>query len=261
MGVYGHLLYCVPFFTTNYFSFLECESFKQHLLAEYRRVHFNVSLSPIYERTRNKTIFVKGEAGVGKSTWCMQLVNAWCKAHRKNSNDPSKETSEPIQNVHKEMEDVMSSEPIQRVHKEMEDVMSQFEYLIFVQLRNVKGHTSVKDLIFSSTLERLTVHEATFRKIIEKCSEQVLIILDGLDEYIKILDYKGLNKCTVISTTRPLKYDIICSKSPHLKFDLLLEMKGLNSDGVGELSKKVIKILTGAFGNDTQDEDSANDFD
>ena len=286
MGVYGLLMYCLPVFTTHYFSFLECEKLKQHLLEEYRRIHFKVSLSPIYEGlnddvlqvpveelytdvtivrpdkkkeialtsykemiqtkgTRNKTIFMKGEAGVGKSTWCMQLVNAWCKAHCKNSNDPSKETREPIQSV----------------HKEMEDVMSQFEYLIFVQLRYVEGHTSILDLIFSSTLERLTVHEATFRKIIEKCSEEVLIILDGLDEYAKILDYKGLNKCTVISTTRPWKYDIVCSKSPKLKVDLLLKLKGLNSDGVAELSKKVIKILTGAFGDDTQDEDGVNDFD
>ena len=286
MGVYGLLMYCLPVFTTHCFSFLECESLKQHLLEEYRRIHFKVSLSPIYEGlnddvlqvpveelytdvtivrpdkkkeialtsykemiqtkgTRNKTIFMKGEAGVGKSTWCMQLVNAWCKAHCKNSNDPSKETSEPIQSI----------------HKEMEDVMSQFEYLIFVQLRYVEGHTSIKDLIFSSTLERLTVHEATFRKIIEKCSEEVLIILDGLDEYAKILDYKGLNKCTVISTTRPWKYDIVCSKSPKLKVDLLLKLKGLNSDGVAELSKKVIKILTGAYGDDTQDEDGVNDFD
>ena len=279
-------MYCLPVFTTHYFSFLECESLKQHLLEEYRRIHFKVSLSPIYEGlnddvlqvpveelytdvtivrpdkkkevaltsykemiqtkgTRNKTIFMKGEAGVGKSTWCMQLVNAWCKAHCKNSNDPSKETSEPIQSV----------------HKEMEDVMSQFEYLIFVQLRYVEGHTSILDLIFSSTLERLTVHEATFRKIIEKCSEEVLIILDGLDEYDKILDYKGLNKCTVISTTRPWKYDIVCRKSPKLKVDLLLKLKGLNSDGVAKLSKKVIKILTGAFGADTQAEDGVNDFD
>ena len=286
MGLYGLLMYCLPVFSTHYFSFLECESLKQHLLEEYRRIHFKVSLSPIYEGlnddvlqvpveelytdvtivrpdkkkeialtsykemiqtkgTRNKTIFMKGEAGVGKSTWCMQLVNAWCKAHCKNSNDPSKETSEPIQSV----------------HKEMEDVMSQFEYLIFVQLRYVEGHTSILDLIFSSTLERLTVHEATFRKIIEKFSEQVLIILDGLDEYAKILDYKGLNKCTVISTTRPWKYDIVCSKSPKLKVDLLLKLKGLNSDGVAELSKKVIKILTGAFGDYTHNEDGVNDFD
>ena len=284
--MYWLLTYCVPVFTTHCFSFLECESLKQDLLEEYRRIHSKVSLSPIYEGlnadvlqvpveelytdvtivrpdkkkdvaltsykemiqtkgTRNKTIFMKGEAGVGKSTWCMQLVNAWCKAHCKNSNHPSKETSEPIQSI----------------HKEMEDVMSQFEYLIFVQLRYVEGHTSIKDLIFSSTLERLTVHEATFRKIIEKFSEQVLIILDGLDEYAKILDYKGLNKCTVISTTRPWKYDIVCSKSPKLKVDLLLKLKGLNSDGVAELSKKLIKVLTGAFGDDTHYEDGVNDFD
>ena len=102
-------MYCLPVFTTHYFSFLECESLKQHLLEEYRRIHFKVSLSPIYEGlnddvlqvpveelftdvtivrldkkkeialtsykemiqtkgTRNKTIFMKGEAGVGKST-------------------------------------------------------------------------------------------------------------------------------------------------------------------------------------------------
>ena len=199
--------------------------------------------------TRNKTIFLKGEAGVGKSTWCMQLVNAWCKVHSEKSNHISK----------------LANAAASTAHKDMEEVMSLFDFLIFVQLRYVEGYTSIKDLIFSSTLERLSDQEATFKKIIEKSSEQVLIILDGLDEYAGILDYKGLNQCTVISTTRPWKYDIVCSKNPKLKVDLLLKLKGLNSDGVAELSRKVLRVLTIAeqniaMGDDESDSEGVEDF-
>ena len=175
---------------------------------------------------RNRTVFLKGEAGVGKSTWCMQLVNAWCKAHSEKSADTNKNAG------------YTNSED-----KDMIEVMGQFNFLIFVQLRFVEGHSSIKDLIFSSTLERLSESEATFKKIIEKRSEEVLIILDGLDEYAVILDYKGLNQCTVISTTRPWKYDVMCSKNPKMKIDQLLKLKGLNSEGVSELTRKVLKIL------------------
>lgn len=262
----------------------DCEELKQNLLEEYKRIHFKVSLSPIYEGlnddvlqvpveelytdvtivrpdkkkeialtsykemfhtkgTRNKTIFLKGEAGVGKSTWCMQLVNAWCKAHGKKI-------------VYKRN----STEATATADKDMIEVMAQFDFLVFVQLRYVEGHTSIKDLIFASTLERLSNYEETFKKIIEKCSDKVLIILDGLDEYAASLDYKGLNQCTVISTTRPWKYDVVCSKNPKLKVDQLLKLKGLNSDGVAELSRKVLRILTRTLREDETDSEETDNF-
>ena len=195
--------------------------------------------------TRNRTIFLKGEAGVGKTTWCMQLVNAWCKAHGIPSADGTNKAG---------------NSSVKSMEKDMIEAMEQFSILILVPLRHVEGIASVKDLIFSSTLERLANFDATFKKIIEKLSEEVLIILDGLDEYTEILDYKGLNKCTVISTTRPWKYDVICSKNRKLKVDQILKLKGLSSEGVSMLTRKVLKVLSSTLKRDETESKTSEDF-
>ena len=179
------------------------------------------------EGMKNRTIVVKGEAGVGKSTWCMQLVQAWVKVHEPpdgNSNiSPSKSASH-VNGI-----------------ADLEEAMSTFDFLFFVQLRYVEGILSIKDMIFSSSIERLSPFQATVRHIIEKYSEKVLIILDGLDEYSLDLSYMGLNSCTVISTTRPWKFDRICSRNT--KVDIVLKISGLDANGVVELSEKFFKVL------------------
>ena len=237
---------------------------KQCLIEEYNRSGFKISLSPIYEgrndevlkvhvneiytdlmilkpdnqkevplssykdifwsdNKRNRTIFVKGEAGVGKSTWCMQLLYTWTKTHDRG-------------------DDNCSSDDIQRLPntatKDMGDALATFDFLIFIQLRYINGEKSIKDVIFSSHLERLSTFESVFQHILKTCSEKVLILLDGLDECVDNLNFKGLNQCTVISTTRPWKYDLVCTE-----IDLTLKLKGLNVVGMNQLAQKIFMTL------------------
>ena len=237
-------------------------------MEEYKRFGFEISLSPIYEglndevlkihineiytdliilkpdnkkevalnsyrdlfwshNKRNRTIFVKGEAGVGKSTWCIQLLYAWTKTHGR-SDDNSVNDTNKLPNI---------------ATKDMGDALSPFDLLIFIPLRYINGKKSIKDIIFSSHLERLSMFKAVFRYILDTCSEKVLILLDGLDECTDNLCYDGLNQCTVISTTRPWKYDIACTQFPGLKIDLTLKLKGLNEVGVKQLTEKVCMTL------------------
>ena len=249
------------------FKFIEGRNLQEALIEEYKRIGFEVPLSPIYDglnddllkvnidelytdlvievrdkkervplksykdifrmkgRT-NRTIFLKGEAGVGKTTWCNRLLHAWVKTHDKNrgkSGDDAAPTSEALSdNV-----------------KDLEEAISQFDYLFLVPLRHVKGKTSIKDVIFSTLLERLANMKDIVDTVFKHHSDKILILLDGIDEYKHDLSYEGLNQCTVITTTRPWKYDQVCASNPGRKVDMVLHLKGLDDDGSSKLSERV----------------------
>ena len=254
------------------------KNLQQSLIEEYKHIGFDVPLSPIYDglnddilkvnidelytelvivipekkaetplrsykdifRSKgqaNRTIFLKGEAGVGKSTWCMQLLYAWVRKHDKN-----------FKNIVNPKTDI--SDYSDHAVQDLEEAISQFDYLFIVPLRYVKGKHSIKDVVFSSLLERLSSLKGTVRGVIENCSDKVLILLDGIDEYTENLSYDGLNQCTVISTTRPWKYDHICATNPGLKVDVVLNLKGLDKTGIETLAKKVCIAVNNSDGND-----------
>ena len=245
--------------------------FQETLIKEYKDIGFEVPLSPIYDELNdellkvnidalytdlviikpekkeeirlksykdifrregraNKTIFLKGEAGVGKSTWCIQLLYAWVKTHEKDFEKAADQKTYSSNLSNDKMRDI-------------EEALSKFDYLFFVPLRCMKGKTIIKDVLFSPLLERLSSLERTVSNVIENCSDKVLILLDGIDEYTEDLSYKGLNQCTVITTTRPWKYDHICATNPRLKVDIVLELKGLDESGITQLAKRVCKAF------------------
>ena len=178
----------------------------------------------------NRAIFLTGEAGVGKSTWCVQLLYAWVKTHDK---DLEKSVDHEI----------CSSNNSNDKIKDLEEAVSRFDYLFFVPLRYVKEKTTIKEAIFSSLLERISSQVQTVTSVIENCSDKVLIISDGLDEYTEGLSYEGLNQCTVITTTRPWKYDHICDSNFGQKVDIVLVLKGLHQSGIKRLSQRVCKAF------------------
>ena len=245
-----------------------CNELKRCLVEEYRRLGFHISLSPIYEDAndeainvnfddvytdlkvvsehkkeeitlssykelfqsegkQNRTIIVTGDAGVGKSTWCMKLVHTWTKAH-----ESTDFNSDNTQNKCAKHDSCIIAD--------LEKALAAFDFLFFVQLRYVEGISSIKDIIFSS-LERLSHFQKIVHHIMNRYSEKVLIILDGLDEYALNLSYSGLNFCTVISTARPWKFDRVCTRNT--KFDIVLKISGLDTNGVAEMAKKLLKVL------------------
>ena len=253
-----------------YFISTAARHLQETLIEEYKRIGFEVPLSPIYEglnddllkvnidelytdpvivkpekkeeipltsykdvfrgkERANRTIFLKGEAGVGKTTWCIQLLYAWVKTHDK---DFEKSVD------HKTYSSNSSNDKV----RGLEEALSQFDFFFIVPLRYVKGKTSIKDVLFSPLLERLSSHESTVCSIIKRCSDKVLILLDGIDEYTEDLSYEGLNQCTVVTTSRPWKYDHICATNPGLKIDLVLALKGLDLFGIKQLAKRICMV-------------------
>ena len=249
------------------FKFTEGRNLQEALIDEYKRIGFEIPLSPIYdglnddllkvnidelytdlvievrdkkeevplisykdifrkEGRTHRTIFLKGEAGVGKTTWCSRLLQAWVKMHDKNidrSDDHAAPTSKTLDdNV-----------------KDLEEAISQFDYLFLVPLRYVKDKSSIKDVIFSPLLERLSNMKEIVETIFKQHSDKILILLDGIDEYKHDLCYEGLNQCTIITTTRPWKYDQVCASNPGRKVDMVLNLKGLDDIGISKLIEKV----------------------
>ena len=205
---------------------------------------------------RNRTIIIKGEAGVGKSTWCMQLVYIWSKLHDKNCEGTR--GTERGNHSTANARDKRGS-----VKQDIEEALYTFKLLIYVPLRyveGVKGKALIKDIIFSSTLERLSNFRSAVRRVIETQSEKVLIILDGLDEFAYSLSYDGLNQCTIISTTRAWKYDLICSQSPKHKVDKVLKLKGLNETGVRQLTQKVYTVFHDSKGTEQSSSNSTENI-
>ena len=252
---------------------LDCQNLQQFLLDTYKSICDEVSLSPIYEgpnddvlkvpvsdiytdvtivhheRNRketerelksyrdmffyrgkkNKNIFVKGEAGVGKSVWCLRLLYAWYKTHSKTCILPeSMSETIPTDN-----------------EKDINDAMSQFDYLFFLPLRYVENKTSIKDALFASVLERMTANLHVFEHIIEKRSNTVLFLIDGFDEFQGILNYRDLSDSTVVTTTRPWKFESYCSDIANPKIDSMVCLKGLNAQGVEKMIGNAIGAQDG----------------
>ena len=180
-----------------------------------------------HQNKKNKNIFLKGEAGAGKSTWCLNLINAWCEAQNKNEGQSFQqfESSESTCN------------------KDLTEAVTPFRYLLFGQLRFVESKSTIKDCICSQIFERCTNYKAIVEHILQNYSETVLILLDGYDEYRGSLSFRGLNESTVIITTRPWKLVTFSSDTSNPKIDLELTLNGLNHTGVVVMIDKAMKIF------------------
>ena len=192
----------------------------------------------------NRTILVKGETGVGKSTWCLQLLNAWCKSHDQNA---SRKRTCPscfccVCSCCNNSMDTDGFVADDTAMLDIQKAVAQFDFLFFIPLRYVDSQSSLIDIVFSTTLERFSHFSDIFIQIMSEFSHKVLFLLDGLDEFAFSLDFSGLNQSTVIITTRPWKYDAVCSSPTGIKADLVLTLKGLKGNGVQELIEKVIRV-------------------
>ncbi|XP_060582300.1 uncharacterized protein LOC132738723 [Ruditapes philippinarum] len=132
-----------------------------------------------------KHIYVLGDAGSGKSSFCKYLVNCWCKAH----NDE--------QNVKDEFDEVKE--------------MKKFDFMFYISLRYNQDIDSVQDMIKNQY--DIDISSPNHKKE----SAKIIILLDGLDEWSSErksynqfqtmgLPKQDVNKdYTIITTSRPWK--------------------------------------------------------
>lgn len=156
-----------------------------------------------------KVVFLNGERGMGKTTFCKKILSSWCHVETCRRKPDAEEVLPPKEK--RKLSD--TAERWQKVDDTFKDIAKKYSYVFYVSLRYVKKEGNVEDMIVDQLLEGK--HEAAFRYVVENETEKCLYLVDGLDEWTPdVLDYtqasfcfSGLPtricQCTTIFTTRP----------------------------------------------------------
>ena len=202
-------------------------------------------------------ILIKGEAGSGKSVFCLKLVENW--SQLKQSPNCEHVCEKPSELIHQlEMHDKL---PMFLLHLfytespcttcEMQQCLSQFDLLYYVPLRDAtEGKTSVVDMICDAVCNDCPEEIDRTKRLLGNKNIRCLIVLDGVDEWPHPPDYtelpsiRGLSiKCVLLWTMRPWKLVHLQLKPKH--DDHIVTVCGLTSYSV---AKVIEKILVGFYG-------------
>ena len=123
-----------------------------------------------------KRIFMKGEAGCGKTFFCVKLLDAWCQVKQSG---------------------IVTDD-------ELQQCLSVFDLVFYIPLRHIKGNLlSVKDMIGQ------TVSEQCLNLLVSGGRINCLVILDGLDEspvtFRELPSMHGIVSYVLLCTMRPWK--------------------------------------------------------
>ncbi|XP_045156234.2 uncharacterized protein LOC123522836 [Mercenaria mercenaria] len=178
---------------------------------------FTIDSKPI------KSIYVLGEAGCGKSSFCKSLVNYWCLAH-----------SEEVQSIEDEFSGVKE--------------MKKFNFLFLLPLRHYTDKIKIKEM-----LEEEYEHPA-LKKLLDCESRTCLVVLDGLDEWappptkrlIKSPPKRdSLKDYTVITTSRPWKIESLGITDYEIRQKIIIT--GIDDTSIKMIIKSTVPLLNKTF--------------
>ena len=120
-----------------------------------------------------RRIFVKGEAGCGKTFFCLKLLDTWCQVKQSG---------------------IVTDDVLQQC-------LAVFDLVFYLPLRHFKGNlASVKDMIGQTVSEQCL-------KLVSGGRMHCLVILDGLDEspvtFRELPSMHGIVNYVLLCTTRP----------------------------------------------------------
>ncbi|XP_060558434.1 uncharacterized protein LOC132718732 [Ruditapes philippinarum] len=158
-----------------------------------------------------KNVYVIGDAGIGKTTWCMKVLRSWSIAIDKSGSSPLSENEQFLS--------------------------ENFDIVLFVSLRLAVTHCNISDMIKGQLFEEYPGMYENALKIIQNEPERCLIICDGFDEWIPqgpivnqsplyhadLPGRKDLNGAVIVTTTRPWKLDKIRLSDKHIDRSVTIE--------------------------------------
>ena len=225
-------------------------------------------------------IKIKGEAGSGKSVFCLKLVENWCQLRlsrkrehvcekhselicqlEKNSKLPQilEQLLEKDEDFPRTLEELLSGRPrrlpdIPCTACEMKQCLSNFDLLYYVPLRDAtNGKISVLDLVCDSVCNKRQKFIARTRRLLDRDDIRCLIVLDGVDEWPNPPGFTGLPtsdglsmKCVLLWTMRPWKLVHLQLKPKH--DDHIVTVCGLSSYSVAKVIENILVRFYGLKG-------------
>ena len=211
-------------------------------------------------------ILIKGEAGSGKSVFCLKLVESWSQLKQSVKREHVCEKhSELIRQLEKDkdlprlLDQLCSGLPrrlpdIPCTSCEMKQCLSQFDLLYYVPLRDATdGKTSVIDLVCDAVCKkRPNVIDRT-KRLLDKDNIRCLIVLDGVDEWQNPPGFNGLpnsdglsDNCVLLWTMRPWKLVHLQLKPKH--DDHIVTVSGLSPYSVAKVIENILIRFYGLNG-------------
>ena len=212
-------------------------------------------------------ILLKGEAGSGKSVFCLKLVESWC--HLKQSvkhEHMCEKHSELICQLEKDRElpELLNKLCSDSLHSRLPDIpcttcemrqsLSQFDLLYYVPLRDAtEGKTSVFDLLCDAVCNKRKNWIDRTKRLIDNDNIRCLIVLDGVDEWPNPYGFYGLpnsdglsDNCVLLWTMRPWKLVHLQLKPKH--DDHIITVSGLSPYSVAKVIEKILIRFYGLKG-------------
>ncbi|XP_045173202.2 uncharacterized protein LOC123534832 [Mercenaria mercenaria] len=180
---------------------------------------------------QHQNIYIIGDAGIGKSAFCKQLISSWCRVHKQNQEQCEF--------------DVLNESTFAEIAMELKT----FEFLFFVSLRHCKEENHLHEMIKNQLLQTRR-YKDLFDEVIEEEPDKCLVILDGLDEW------KNSSKAVVPGRNRMADYTIISTTRPWVlekhrlkdtEIDISLEMRGVGPSSAEKLATRMIQHLNTVF--------------
>jgi predicted NACHT family NTPase len=192
-----------------------------------------------------KKIYILGDVGTGKSTFCKMMIDNWCCAITG--------TKQPIDNENKLNEiDPNETNVAYKVDNDVSQI-GQYEFLFYIQLQGMCIFTSDIRVMVKQIAQKCFSPQNTglIDKLFEEDSRGCLILADGLDEWTPpeeeinvphvsygIPNGDGVNNATVMILSRPSAKGILNLKTS--EFDLKLQLLGISSKSLKAFIERYI---------------------
>ena len=174
-----------------------------------------------------KRIFLVGEAGAGKTTFCKHLTDMWCQTKHTN------EECEPA--ILQQLEDVT--------------VLKQFQYLFYISCRFAEEKETIFDMINNQLFDNDKMKEVA-KYVLKHYPESCFIILDGADEWkgsstswtgrrgdiAGLPGMAGVDSCVIFITSRPWRFHALSEKTQTI-------FRRLKLKGIADVNMLVESIL------------------
>ena len=163
-----------------------------------------------------KRVFLVGEAGAGKTTFCKHLTDMWCQTNHTN------EERRPA--FLQQLEDVT--------------VLKQFRYLFYISCRFAEEKETILDMINNQLFNDNKMKEVAIN-VLKHNPEDCFIIVDGADEWkgspssetgrrediAGLPGMAGVENCVILITSRPWRFQALSKKTQ--KTFRCLKLKGI----------------------------------